>query len=54
MTKRSGWSGVALILVGIGFIAATNSGGRSSRLGLGVGGAIILLGFVRMMLGREN
>jgi hypothetical protein len=54
MTKRSLWSGVALILVGCVFIAATNSAGRVSRLGLIVGGAIIVLGLARMAVGRNG
>jgi hypothetical protein len=54
MTKRSVWSGLALIFVGAGFIAATNTAGRSSRLGLGVGGAIILLGLFRMIVNRNG
>lgn len=54
MTKRSLWSGLALILVGIVFIAATNSAGRTSRLGLIVGGAIIVLGLARMAVGRNG
>jgi hypothetical protein len=52
--KRSIWSGLALIIAGGVFIGATNGGGRSSRLGLIVGGAIIVLGLVRMLWPRRE
>lgn len=54
MTRRSLWSGLALMFVGLGFIATTNSGGRTSRLGLIVGGAIIVLGLARMAVDRNG
>jgi hypothetical protein len=52
--KRSIWSGLALIIAGGIFIGATNGGGQSSRLGLIVGGAIIVLGLVRMLWPRRE
>jgi len=54
MAKGSIWSGLALIVAGGIFIWASNGAGRSSRLGLIVGGAIILMGVVRMVLGRRG
>ena len=54
MTKRSLWSGLALMFVGVVFIAATNSAGRTSRLGLIVGGVIIVLGMARMAVDRNG
>jgi ABC-type uncharacterized transport system ATPase component len=55
MTKqRSIWSGLALIIAGGIFIAASNGGGRSSKLGLIVGGLIIALGLVRMVWPRRE
>lgn len=47
------WSGVVMIIAGIIFLAASNTGGRSSTLGLIVGALIILLGVVRVMRGRS-
>jgi hypothetical protein len=49
MAKGSIWSGVALIVAGGIFLAATNAAGRSSKLGLIVGGLIILLGIGRIV-----
>jgi hypothetical protein len=49
MAKGSIWSGVALIVAGGVFLAATNGAGRSSKLGLIVGGLIILLGIGRIV-----
>jgi hypothetical protein len=52
MSGKSTWSGVALIVAGLIFLAASNTGGRSSRLGLIVGALIIVLGVTRLMRGR--
>ena len=41
MAKGSLLSGVGLVMAGGIFLAATNSAGRSSKLGLIVGGLII-------------
>ena len=49
MAKGSLLSGVGLIMAGGIFLAATNSAGRSSKLGLIVGGLIILLGIGRIV-----
>jgi hypothetical protein len=49
MAKGSLLSGVGLIIAGGIFIAAANSSGRSSKLGLIVGGLIILLGIGRIV-----
>jgi len=49
MAKGSLWSGVGLIVAGGIFLAAMNSAGRSSKLGLIVGGLIILLGIGRIV-----
>jgi uncharacterized membrane protein HdeD (DUF308 family) len=52
MSNRSMWSGVVMIIAGIIFLAASNTGGRSSKLGLIVGCLIVLLGVMRMMKAR--
>jgi len=52
--QRSIWSGLALIIAGGVFITATNGAGRSSKLGLIVGGLIIVSGIVRMLLARRE
>jgi ABC-type uncharacterized transport system ATPase component len=52
--QRTIWSGLALIIAGGVFLAATNGAGRSSKLGLIVGGAIIVLGLVRMLQARRR
>jgi O-antigen ligase len=54
MTKRSIWSGLGLIIAGGIFLAATNGAGRSSKLGLIVGGACIVLGLVRILWPRRE
>ena len=54
MTKGSIWSGVALIVAGGVFLAATNGSGRTSKLGLIVGGLIIVLGLVRIVQSRRQ
>jgi O-antigen ligase len=54
MTKRAIWSGLALIIAGGIFLAATNGAGRSSKLGLIVGGACIVLGLVRILWPRSE
>jgi hypothetical protein len=41
-----------MIVAGIIFLAASNTGGRSSKLGLIVGCLIVLLGVIRMMKAR--
>ncbi|GAC1418558.1 MAG: hypothetical protein NVSMB53_17540 [Gemmatimonadaceae bacterium] len=52
--QRTIWSGLALIIAGGVFLAATNGAGRSSKLGLVVGGLIIVLGLVRMLQARRK
>lgn len=52
MSNKSGWSGVVMIIAGLIFLAASNTGGRSSKLGLIVGALIIVLGVIRLMSGR--
>jgi hypothetical protein len=52
MSRKSTWSGVALLGGGLIFLYATNTGGRSSKLGLIVSGLMMLLGVMRMMGGR--
>jgi hypothetical protein len=54
MAKGPLWSGLALIVAGGIFLAATNTAGRSSRLGLIVGGLIIVLGLVRIVQSRRE
>lgn len=54
MAKGSLWSGVALIVAGGIFLAATNSAGRSSTLGLIVGVLIIALGLWRIVQSRRE
>jgi ABC-type uncharacterized transport system ATPase component len=52
--QRTIWSGLVLIIAGGVFLAATNGAGRSSKLGLIVGGLIIVSGLVRMWRGRRE
>jgi hypothetical protein len=52
--QRSTWSGLALIIAGVVFIAAANAQGRTSKLGLIVGGLIIALGLLRMLRPRRE
>ena len=52
--QRTIWSGLALIIAGGVFLAATNGAGRSSKLGLIIGGVIIVLGLVRMLRARRE
>lgn len=52
MSNRSMWSGLALIVAGVIFLYASNTGGRSSKLGLIVGCLIVLLGVMRAMQAR--
>jgi uncharacterized membrane protein (UPF0136 family) len=54
MSKRSMWSGIALIVAGIIFLAASNRDGGLSRLGLIVGCLIILLGVMRVIKARSD
>jgi hypothetical protein len=54
MAKGSIWSGLALIIAGGIFLAVTNGAGRSSKLGLIVGGACIVLGLVRILWPRRE
>ena len=54
MAKGSLWSGVGLIVAGGIFLAATNGAGRSSKLGLIVGGLIIALGLWRIVQSRRQ
>jgi ABC-type uncharacterized transport system ATPase component len=52
--QRTIWSGLVLIIAGGVFLAATNGAGRSSKLGLIVGGLIIVSGLVRMWRARRE
>ncbi|HEY4954177.1 MAG TPA: hypothetical protein VII02_04765 [Gemmatimonadaceae bacterium] len=52
--QRFSWSGLALIIAGGIFIAATNGAGRSSKLGLIVGGLIIVVGLLRILQARRE
>jgi uncharacterized membrane protein HdeD (DUF308 family) len=54
MSNKSTWAGVVMIIAGLIFLAESNTGGRSSRLGLIVGALIIVLGVIRFSNGRRE
>jgi hypothetical protein len=54
MVKGYLWSGLGLIVAGGIFLAVTNRGGRSNKLGLVVGVLIIALGLWRIVQSRRQ